>query len=648
MSNNFNGLRVTSFESRRSEEIKKLIQYHKGVARVAPSMKELPVEDSSSVWDFSRKLFSDEVNVIILMTGVGTSLLADLVISEYGRDKFIDAIKKTRIIARGPKPVAALRKYDLRPDITIHEPNTWRDILSTIDEEFQNISGLRIAVQEYGVSNTDFISELQSRGAQVYPVVIYKWGLPDDLRPLKKAIRSITEGNEDVVLFTSSQQIANMVYVAKEVGIQDLLYKGFNNVVVGSIGPSTTETLYNYDISPDYEPDSPKMGNLVKEMARISGKLLRKKRIAFDNGVNTRNWRKIDMLWSQDGATGTRQTTVNSQFLKACRGQQTDYTPIWIMRQAGRFLREYRELRSRVSFLDLCKTPELAAEVTLMAVNRLDVDAAIIFSDILLVLECLGLNIEFSKADGPIIKNIVRSTRTLGSLEEFDPERLDFVYEAIAITRRALDPDKSLIGFAGAPFTVASYAIEGGASRNYINTKQLMFEDAEFWHGMMNILTEATSKYLNRQIEAGADAVQIFDSWVGCLSPSDYRENVFPYMKKLVGSIKRDTPVILFGTGTSSILEMIRDTGCTVVGLDWRVDLEEAWGRIGFETPVQGNLDPVKLFASSGYVKDQTNSILQKVNSRPGFIFNLGHGVLPKTPVDNVLKLIDTVHEYSG
>jgi len=648
MSNNFNGLRVTSFESRRSEEIKKLIQYHKGVARVAPSMKELPVEDSSSVWDFSRKLFSDEVNVIILMTGVGTSLLADLVISEYGRDKFIDAIKKTRIIARGPKPVAALRKYDLRPDITIHEPNTWRDILSTIDEEFQNISGLRIAVQEYGVSNTDFISELQSRGAQVYPVVIYKWGLPDDLRPLKKAIRSITEGNEDVVLFTSSQQIANMVYVAKEEGIQDLLYKGFNNVVVGSIGPSTTETLYNYDISPDYEPDSPKMGNLVKEMARISGKLLRKKRIAFDNGVNTRNWRKIDMLWSQDGATGTRQTTVNSQFLKACRGQQTDYTPIWIMRQAGRFLREYRELRSRVSFLDLCKTPELAAEVTLMAVNRLDVDAAIIFSDILLVLECLGLNIEFSKADGPIIKNIVRSTRTLGSLEEFDPERLDFVYEAIAITRRALDPDKSLIGFAGAPFTVASYAIEGGASRNYINTKQLMFEDAEFWHGMMNILTEATSKYLNRQIEAGADAVQIFDSWVGCLSPSDYRENVFPYMKKLVGSIKRDTPVILFGTGTSSILEMIRDTGCTVVGLDWRVDLEEAWGRIGFETPVQGNLDPVKLFASSGYVKDQTNSILQKVNSRPGFIFNLGHGVLPKTPVDNVLKLIDTVHEYSG
>lgn len=647
MNHDFNGLRVTSFESRRSEEIKKLISYHNGIPRLAPSMKELPVEDSDSVWDFAEKLFNDEIDITILLTGVGTTFLSDLLINKYGKEKFIEAVRNTRIIARGPKPVSALRKYDLKPDITIPEPNTWRDILKTVDEDVGNISGLVVAVQEYGVSNTEFISELRKRKAEVVPVEIYKWGLPDDREPLKSAIRSVSEGTEDVVLFTSSQQIANMMHVAREEGLQESLYNGFRNVLIGSIGPSTTETLINYDIRPDYEPDSPKMGNLVRETARISGKLLRKKRLAAANGVNTRNWKRTQMIWSKNGHSSA-DTARRSQFLKACRGEETDYTPVWIMRQAGRFLREYRELRSKVSFLELCKTPDLAAEVTLMAVDRLDVDAAIIFSDILLILECLGLNIEYSKNDGPIIKNIVRSTRTIDNLREFDAEELDFVYSAIGITRRALDPEKALIGFAGAPFTVASYAIEGGSSRNYINTKQLMYDDNGFWEEFMNILTSATADYLNRQVDAGADAVQIFDSWVGCLSPWDYREYVFPYMKKLVRKIRGGVPVILFGTGTASLLEMMRDTGCSVVGLDWRVDLAEAWERIGYDTPVQGNLDPVKLFSSSSYVKLEAGRILEKAGGRPGFIFNLGHGVLPKTPVDNVLKLVDTVHEQTS
>lgn len=648
MAHDFKGLKVTSFESRRSEEIKKLISYHNGVPRVAPSMKELPVDDSDSIWVFADRIFNNEIDITILLTGVGTTLLSDLLISKYGKKEFTGAITKTKIIARGPKPVAALRKYDLKPDITIPEPNTWRDILKTVDEELGSIAGLTIAVQEYGVSNTEFISELRNRGAEVLPVVIYKWGLPDDREPLRSAIRSISEGNEDVVLFTSSQQIANMIFVAKEEGMQESLYKGFGNVLVGSIGPSTTETLKSYEITADYEPDSPKMGNLVREMSRISPKLLKKKRTAAKNGVNTRNWKRVEMVWSTDNSYDPCGITRDSQFMKACRGEKTDFTPIWIMRQAGRFLREYRELRSRVSFLELCKTPELAAEVTLMAVDRLDVDAAIIFSDILLILECLGLNIEYSRNDGPIIKNIVRSTRTIDGLKEFDPEELEFVYNAIGITRRALDPEKALLGFAGAPFTVASYAIEGGSSRNYIHTKQLMYDDNAFWDEFMKILTAATANYLNRQIDAGADAVQIFDSWIGCLSPDDYKRHVFPHMKELVGMIKKDVPVILFGTGTACLLEMMRDTGCTVVGLDWRVDIGDARKMLGHDIPVQGNLDPVKLFSSSSYVKLEAEKILDKVNGAPGFIFNLGHGVLPKTPVDNVLKLVDTVHEQSS
>lgn len=647
MANDFNGLRVTSLESRRSEEIRKLISYHKGVPRVAPSMKELPVEDSDSVEDFAGHLFGGETDITILMTGVGTTLLSDLLISRYGKDKYLESLQNTRIIARGPKPVAALRKYGLKPDLTIPEPNTWRDIITTIDSEVGDISGLTVAVQEYGVSNSGFIEELRKRKAQVLPVVIYKWGLPDDLEPLKEAIRSICNGTVDVLLFTSSQQVANMIDVARQEGCHDALMEGLKNILIGSVGPSTTETLKRFDITADYEPDSPKMGNLVRETARISEILLNKKRIAFGNGVNTRNWRRIDMVWNGSESDLSDFTFHNSQFLKACRGEKTDYTPVWIMRQAGRFMREYRELRSRVSFLELCKTPELAAEVTLMAVDRLNVDAAIIFSDILLILECLGLNIEYSKNDGPLIRNIVRSSRTLDSLKEFDPEGLDFVYDAIGLTRRALDPQKALIGFAGAPFTVASYAIEGGASKNYINTKQLMYEDNGFWNEFMGILTSATAGYLKRQIDAGANAVQIFDSWAGSLSPADYKRYVFPFMKELVGEMPENIPVILFGTGTSSLLEMMRDTGCTVVGLDWRVDIEEAWERIGYNIPVQGNMDPVKLFASSSYVKLEATRILEKVNGRPGFIFNLGHGVLPRTPVENVLKLVDTVHEES-
>ncbi len=643
---NFDGLKVTSFESRRAKEIEKLIRYHGGVPRIAPSMREIPLSKSTDALKFAKNLIGEKFDIVILMTGVGTRALLKVATTKYPEKEFIKELKKTTIVVRGPKPEAALREMRLKPNIIVPEPNTWRDVLTTLDSELQ-LKGKRIAIQEYGISNKEFINSLRKKGAKVTPVPIYKWALPEDLEPLHNAIKSIKDSKEDISIFTSSQQIYHLFEVASQDGLQDELKEGFKKIVIASIGPTTSETLNRFGLSPDYEPDSPKMGNLIREVARLGKELVRKKRTAYKNGVDTNNWRQMDMVWSKGSQKKRKETTKNSVFMKACRLEETDYTPIWLMRQAGRYMREYREIRSKISFLELCKTPELAAEVTLSAVDRLGVDAAIIFADILLIVEPLGVGLEFSKGEGPRIKRPVRSGKAVDRINDFDPESLQYVYDALKITRRALDPKKALIGFAGAPFTVASYMIEGGGSRTYENTKGLMYKDPGAWHTMMEKLSTATASYLNNQIKAGADAVQLFDSWVGCLSRDDYKEFVLPYMKKLISEIHKDTPVIHFGTGTGALLDLIKESGSQVTGLDWRVDLAKAWRQIGYDKAVQGNLDPVLLFSTPSEIRRRTKKILDKAKGRPGFIFNLGHGILPKTPVDNVLALIDFVHEYS-
>jgi len=334
--------------------------------------------------------------------------------------------------------------------------------------------------------------------------------------------------------------------------------------------------------------------------------------------------------------------------MRACRREAVPYTPIWLMRQAGRYMREYREVRDRTTFLELCKNPELAAEVTVTAVERLGVDAAIIFADILLILEPLGVDLEFAKGEGPVIHNPVRQPADIGRLRELeDASALGFVYEAIGHTRRALKPDIPLIGFCGAPFTLASYLIEGGGSKNYVQTKRLMYDDSGAWHAMMGLLSRALAKYLNAQIEAGAQAVQLFDSWVGCLSPDDYREFVLPHTRSVISNVKTGVPVIHFGTGTAALLELMREAGGDVIGVDWRVRLDDAWRRIGHDVAIMGNLDPVTLFASQAVIREQSKRILEQAGGREGHIFNLGHGILPETPVENVIALVEMVHEMS-
>jgi len=318
------------------------------------------------------------------------------------------------------------------------------------------------------------------------------------------------------------------------------------------------------------------------------------------------------------------------------------------MRQAGRYLPEYRAVRARLGFLELCRNPEAAAEVTLQPVERLGVDAAILFADILLLVEPLGVGLEFAKGEGPLIHRPVRSPADVQALPPIDVENaVPFVFETVRIVTRALGGRIPLIGFAGAPFTVASYLVEGGPSRDYLHTKRLMYEAPDAWRQLMEILVGATARYLNGQIAAGADAVQLFDSWVGVLSPDDYRAFVLPHVRALVGTLVPGTPVIHFGTGTAALLPLMRQAGGDVIGLDWRVDLDAGWSAVGHDVAIQGNLDPAVLLAPPSVIRERVKTILDRAGGRPGHIFNLGHGVHQETPVDHVRAMVEMVHELS-
>lgn len=337
-----------------------------------------------------------------------------------------------------------------------------------------------------------------------------------------------------------------------------------------------------------------------------------------------------------------------SVFLQACRREPTPYTPIWIMRQAGRYQPEYRALRERVSFIELCKTPELACEVTVRAVEQLGVDAGIIFADILLILEPLQIGFEFTDEQGPRIRNPVRRAAQVERI----PERidaassLDYVMEAIRMTRRELEVP--LIGFAGAPFTLASYAIEGGGSKDYFETKKLMYGDEGLWNAFMVRLSTAIADYLNAQIEAGAQAVQLFDSWVGCLSPEDYRRYVLPHTRAIFEGLPRDTAAIHFGTGNPALYPAMREAGGDVIGIDWRISIDDAWSVLGDGVGVQGNMDPAALLTSTEVMRARATEVLQSAAGRPGHIFNLGHGIMPQATVAQARALVDHVHEVSA
>ncbi len=337
---------------------------------------------------------------------------------------------------------------------------------------------------------------------------------------------------------------------------------------------------------------------------------------------------------------------MNDTFLKACRGEKVDYTPVWLMRQAGRYMPEYQEVRSKVDFLTLCKTPELAAKVTLQPIDILGVDAAILFSDILIAVEAMGMPLEFHDKKGPVLGDPVRTKAGVDKLIIPDTEdSMPFVLDTIKILRKELKVP--LIGFSGAPWTLATYIIEGGSSKNFMHTKKMMYQNPGLFKVLMEKITATVVEYLSAQINAGAQAVQLFDSWAGILSPCDYENVIFPHVKAAIKSLKKfDVPVIYFVNDCAGLLKIVKKCGADVIGIDWRVDMAKAAKKLGKKYSIQGNLDPLVLFAPKEHIEDRVKDILFKAEPARGHIFNLGHGILPETPVENAIAMVEAVHKY--
>jgi uroporphyrinogen decarboxylase len=338
------------------------------------------------------------------------------------------------------------------------------------------------------------------------------------------------------------------------------------------------------------------------------------------------------------------------RFLRACRREPVDRTPVWFMRQAGRYMPEYRAIRKDHTLLDICRTPELAVEVTLQPLRAMGVDAAILFADILLPLEPMGAPFEFAAGEGPVIHHPVRERADVERLHGFDPEEgLGHVLEAIRILSRELAGKTPLIGFAGAPFTLASYLIEGGKSSHFAKVKRFMYSEPALWNDLMRKLSDVVKVYLRAQVTAGASAVQLFDSWVGCLSPTDYKAFVLPHVRDILADVHSlGVPVIHFGVDTGSLLELIQEAGGTVIGVDWRTPLSQARARLGNGVALQGNLDPLLLLAPRELLAERVVEVLNEAGTTPGHIFNLGHGILPETPPDAVRFVRELVHEKSA
>ncbi len=630
----FNGLRVASLESRRAEDMTRMIVRQGGVAHVSPSMREVPIQPNREAIDFAYRLMTGNVSVVILMTGVGFRFLLRAIERHLDQQRFLDSLSDIITICRGPKPAAAMREVGLTPTFRVPEPNTWRELLQTVDAHVP-IANQTVGLQEYGITNASLVAGLEARGATVESIRVYGWEFPENTDPLQQNIRALAAGERDILLLTSAHQVVNMLRMAERMQIVDKLRAGLQGTVIASIGPTTSQMLEECDIHIDLEPSHPKMGHLVIEAARRSDAL---------SGERKRFHRSLP----HRGLPVMSHPSSDSLFMRACRGEATERTPIWLMRQAGRYMSEYREVRAKQSFLDLCRNPGLCSEVMCTAVDRLGVDAAIIFSDLLPILVPMGFDLEFVAGDGPVIHNPIREGADVDRVVELEnADELDFVYETVRQTRADLPESIPLIGFAGAPFTLASYAIEGGGSRQYTNTKKLMHSDSGAWNALMGRLSSAITLYLNHQIAAGTQCVQLFDSWAGCLSPADYSKFVLPWMKQIIAGIAPGVPVINFATGNPELLPLLRGDRRTVVGVDWRIPLDVAWQRIGHDCSVQGNLDPAILLADPEVIRDEAAKLLKSVADRPGHIFNLGHGVLKETPVDHVIALVQSVKDLS-
>ncbi len=619
---------MAAFESLMAKEMEDLILHHGGKPLIAPAMREMHPEENKEAYVFFERLREGLIDILVLVSETGTRAFFQALEAQFPQSHITKALKRCVLVSCDPHLPKVLAEYGLKASIKIPELKNWREIPSALAD----VKDKRVAVQEFGFSNLDLLRNLRALGAkEVESVPIQLWALPDNTKPLVQLIESIIKGKVAITLFTSGYQVHNLVQLAENLGRLESLMAAFPRVVVGSVGTSVTETLQGHGFTVDFEPDQHNMASLVREAARRGQEL---------------HEFKSHMTLEVSAAPKKPFRIPDNLFMKACRREPAYRPPIWIMRQAGRYLPEYQKIRSKVSFLELCKTPELAAEATVSAQEVLGVDAAILFADILLITEPLGFQLEFAEKGGPVIRNPFRGSSDLKRLREVNAKKdLGYVMEAVRIIRSRLKPDIPLIGFAGAPFTVASYLLEGGASKDFAQTRTLLSEGISAWDDFMIRIVKATVSYLNAQVDAGAQALQLFDSWVGILTPDEYKRLVLPFLQILISGLKPGVPIIYFGIHTEPFYPDILKTGATVIGVDCHVDLAKAWKQLG-EVAIQGNLDPEVLLTDPLNVRKEAEKILRKVNGRPGHIFNLGHGILPETPMENVRALIDTVKTF--
>ena len=633
--NAFEGLPIAVLADREIDAIRSAFAVHLATPSIIEfeTNGEAPADDPNV--DFAKRVLTADIDTIVFVTGVGVNHVITQASRTVDRQRFLDCLADANTIAGSRAAESALKSHGLEPNISIDSAMSWRDILMALDQRAPVVNqtvGLEESAAVYGLA-----SGLEARGAKVVRIPVYAQTLPKHTQPAIKFFEQIEAGDFHAVLFPSAESAVKFCFLAKHFGRARLTSHLLDNHIVVTVGAEPAEVLTDRGFVVDYSTQETKFDLAINELADQIEQIKKQKTII-----------QINMSGPATSTSDPNAPWYHGPFMKACRGEPTDVTPIWMMRQAGRYMADYRAVRDKVSFLELCHNPGLCSEVMCTAVNRLGVDAAIIFSDLLPILVPMGCDLEFVKGNGPVIHNPVRTAQDIDRIKPLSSnEPLQFVMDTVKQTRNDLPADMPLIGFAGSPFTLASYMIEGGASRNYGNTKSLMYSDHGAWDQLMQHLSTSISMYLIGQIESGAQCVQLFDSWAGCLSFEDYRQFAHPYVKKIIASLPSNVPVINFATGNPALLPLLADTRATVIGIDWRTRLDDAWQIVGYDRAVQGNLDPTVLLTNPPEVRKQAKFVLDQAAARSGHIFNLGHGILPQTPVDNAIALVDAVHELS-
>ena len=590
--------------------------------------------------EFANRVLTGDIDTVVFVTGAGTRAIIESALQTVPRQRFLDGVADITTVAGSAAAALALKDYGIQPTVEAAQDPAdvaiWRRILIAVDR--QGSSSSQNIVLEKNADQSSLISGLESRGARLTPLAPFVDQIPENPATAIDLFEQIDSGQYHGLIFSDAASTSRFIFLAQRYGRVRLTNHLLDDHLVVCRDAGAAEILQDHGFAVDYVTKAFAPVAVVAEIGDNLAAIQKQKHLI-----------RINMSGPATSPADPQAPWYNNPFMKACRGEPTDVTPIWMMRQAGRYMAEYREVRSKISFLDLCADSQLCSEVMCTAVSRLGVDAAIIFSDLLPILVPMGSDLEFVKGDGPVIHNPVRTNADIDRIKVLESnEPLQFVMDTVKQTRNDLPADMPLIGFSGAPFTLASYMIEGGSSRNYHNTKKIMYGDPSAWQVIMQKLTDSISLYVAGQVEAGAQCIQLFDSWAGCLSYEDYKKYVHPYVKSIIASIPSSVPVINFATGNPALLPLLADTAASVIGIDWRVRLDSAWETVGHDRAVQGNLDPTVLLTDPKEILRQAQVVLDQAGGRPGHIFNLGHGILPMTPVDNAIALVDAVHELSS